>query len=445
MLAGLSAALALAAASAGDLAAYQDCHLHLCGVSALGPVFETLNSRDMDRFTRVVHILQIGDSHTAGDAITGAWRDMMQARYGVAGRGVMPPGRPYVGYIPHGVQVTQSGEWSVDNTLSARGRIANGSPIFGLSGFRVTARTAGAAMTLSADPKNAFDHLVVCAEASPAGTGVSVTLGASSFHISLADAQTRVVCTRFDSPEPQLSASLSADSAGVTLTSWASFGDGPGVILSNLGVIGAQLRQFASTSDAAVAEELDAYRPDLVVLAFGTNEGFSPHFDAAGYELLLRQQIQRVRKLSHDAPILLIGAPDAQTRRRDLQRNDAGQAVEMSSGVGPTIEGLLLDAAPMPDAPPQTSTRRAGELDWYSPPALAVIRKVQLKVAQALHVGFWDWGGRLGGAGQADKLTHAVPPLMRPDHVHFTTAGGGLVAQTLQTDLDAVSPPQPVN
>ena len=56
-------------------------------------------------------ILQIGDSHTAGDAITGAWRDILQARYGSGGRGVLPPGRPYNGYTPRGIQATMSSGW----------------------------------------------------------------------------------------------------------------------------------------------------------------------------------------------------------------------------------------------------------------------------------------------------------------------------------------------
>ena len=55
---------------------------------------EASNGSGPGRVGKPVHILQIGDSHTAGDAITGAWRDLLQARYGSGGRGVLAPGPP---------------------------------------------------------------------------------------------------------------------------------------------------------------------------------------------------------------------------------------------------------------------------------------------------------------------------------------------------------------
>src|SRR5688500_19665641 len=65
-------------------------------------------------------------------------------------------------------------------------------------------------------------------------------------------------------------------------------------------------------SDDVVAAELSAYRPDLIVLAFGTNEGFSPVLTAGEAETTLRTQVARIRRLSdRDVPILLLGAPDA--------------------------------------------------------------------------------------------------------------------------------------
>jgi hypothetical protein len=39
---------------------------------------------------RPLHIVVIGDSHTAGDAITGALRETLQARLGNGGRGPTP-------------------------------------------------------------------------------------------------------------------------------------------------------------------------------------------------------------------------------------------------------------------------------------------------------------------------------------------------------------------
>ena len=59
-----------------------------------------------------VVILQIGDSHTANDSFSGRLRELFQARFGDAGRGVLPPGVPYRYYRPARVTVTSEG-WSV--------------------------------------------------------------------------------------------------------------------------------------------------------------------------------------------------------------------------------------------------------------------------------------------------------------------------------------------
>ena len=60
------------------------CLAALCGAGHLAGL--PLSAAQMPT-DRPVHIVQIGDSHTAGDAITGALRDALQARLGNGGRG----------------------------------------------------------------------------------------------------------------------------------------------------------------------------------------------------------------------------------------------------------------------------------------------------------------------------------------------------------------------
>ena len=88
-----------------------------------------------------MHILQIGDSHTAGDMITSGWRTPLQAAPRRGGRGVLAAGRPYQGYLTWGVTASQSAGWTVNATFGARYQEA-GAPL-GISGFTQTARAAG--------------------------------------------------------------------------------------------------------------------------------------------------------------------------------------------------------------------------------------------------------------------------------------------------------------
>ena len=63
--------------------------------------------------TERVNILQIGDSHTAGDHFSGRLRDLFQEKFGNAGRGMMPAGYPFPYWRPYQVEVQQRGSWTV--------------------------------------------------------------------------------------------------------------------------------------------------------------------------------------------------------------------------------------------------------------------------------------------------------------------------------------------
>jgi lysophospholipase L1-like esterase len=400
------AALALAAALSGGPGA---CVEALCGAPALAPVFDALAARGAIDGAPPVHILQIGDSHSAGDSITGAWRQILQARHGGGGRGVLPPGDPFPGFLPRGVRVAGSAGWRVEATFGSAAP-ADPEAVFGLSGFRLTAARAGASIALAAEAAAAFDRLVVCAVTGPGAGGYVVTLGGVRGAVSLAGPP-GVDCETFRAEGLQTDAALTTQDGPVTLLSWGSFRPG-GVVVSNLGVVGAQLRHFARASDVALAQELRAYAPDLIVLAFGTNEGFSGRFDDGAFEEELRRQVGRLRRLSGGAPLLILGAPDAETDRRALAHN----------------------AAPLPgEAPPPAVG------GWFEPPALARVRAIQRRVAAELGVAFWDWAARMGGPGTAQDWATREPPLMRRDRVHYTTEGGAEIARRLQADLDAAA------
>lgn len=396
------AALALLAAPVVVQAA--PCTGPVCNFDTLAPYFARLAAAGDGRGMPPVHIVQIGDSHTAGDALTGAWRDLLQARWGSGGRGVLPPGRPYDGYLTRGVTAAMSPGWSIAATFGKAS--SEPRPPLGLASYSLTSLRSGATMTLTADPAMLFDRVTLCAMAGPAAGTLAVQIGTGNEQRLDFAADTVVPrCQTIRTATLQFTLSVTALDRPVTITSWATFQDDGGVALSNLGVVGAQLVHFGRTDDALLAEELKAYTPDLIVLAFGTNEGFAPRFDGDAYEATLRAQIARLRTLSGAVPILLLGAPDALSRNPALRTNAPGMAIGC-----------------------------AGSL--FAPPALDRVRAVQRKVAGDLGIAFWDWQARMGGPCTAARWVAAVPPLMRPDHVHFRTSGGATLARLLQDDLD---------
>ncbi|MDB5719141.1 MAG: hypothetical protein JWM38_2568 [Sphingomonas bacterium] len=461
---------------AAALLASSDCVDALCGGQALAPYFEKLG-RARGRDGRPVHILQIGDSHTAGDAITGAWRDLLQARYGSGGRGVLAAGRPYAGYLTRGVTASMSDGWKVSATFGAASAFPR--PALGVSGFSLTSQRPGARIALAADPNEMFDRFTICGLAASNAGALSIRIGAEVTRFNLDSNSARPECRTISSPAPQSAVDIVAEGGPVTITSWASFRDAGGVALSNVGVVGSQLVHFARTDDAVLAEELRAYRPDLIVLAFGTNEGFAPRFTPSEYEITLRTQIGRLRRIAGNVPILLLGAPDASSRRAEMKTNAPGPvpAPCREAGVTPvayrppvaaitpaasppsadTLAGIMAGvraeageggapgdpviALPAP-APPRVVVPAvsvgapSGRPPLFPPAGLASVREVQRRVAASLNVALWDWEARMGGRCSAPGWVRASPPLMRGDYVHFTSAGGQEIAARLQADLD---------
>ncbi|WP_298020387.1 GDSL-type esterase/lipase family protein [uncultured Parasphingopyxis sp.] len=394
--------LLLLAAVAAPAAAQNGCDGRLCFANNLDPFFDRLAQSRRDS-GRPVHILQIGDSHTAGDMITNGWREALRQRYGHGGRGVLAAGRPYGGYLTWGVTASQTDGWEV-NGIFGRAYANYGRPV-GLSGFSQTARNTGESMGISADtPDQSFDRIIVCGIAEPGAGSVSLRLGFTTEEMDFDAPQRHTECKTVDTPYPQLGASLTTlDDRIVTITSFATMRQQGGVVLSNVGVSGSQLVHFNRNSDEVVRAELTEYRPDLIAIAFGTNEGFSQSLTPSEFEADLRNQVNRIRRLAgRDVPILIIGAPDAQTQSTALADNFGSP---QSCGTG-----------------------------WYTPTLLGEIRSRQRRVAREMGLAFWDWNEAMGGRCSADRWRN--DDLMRGDRVHFNQRGGARIGRMLFDDLE---------
>ncbi|MFC7378402.1 GDSL-type esterase/lipase family protein [Brevundimonas sp. GCM10030266] len=365
----------------------------LCQPEALAGVFAALAETEAGTRDRPVHILQIGDSHTAGDRITGKLRVDLQQRFGRAGRGVMPPGVPYDGYAPYQVTVAQRG-WLME-TAPLQPPTPSGFQRKGLAGVSAVG-LRDAVMGFELEPGSEATALGVCGRSSVDRSSVIVEAGGIGREIDLGDGIAEV-CRTLTFPAPATSVRVTmAGESGVIDSVWLG-GAARGVTVSNLGRVGATLRDLAVRDEDIVSAELAAWRPDLIVLAFGTNEGFDDGLDPAAYEALLRGQVARLRRLAPGASLMLLGAPDG-----------------LRNGV---TGGCSADGVRAP------------------PPKLAVVRDVQRRVAADLGVALWDWHGRMGGVCSADRLALGAEPLMRGDRVHFTSAGADWIGGILSGDL----------
>jgi lysophospholipase L1-like esterase len=404
----------------------------IAGAQALSPIFQALSDLEAGRRSTPVQILQIGDSLTANDLISTALRARLQVRFGAGGRGVMPVGSPYRGYHPDQVEADQTGGWRVEASFgpALRGLIPDpqSSPgPFGLSGWRLYTSDPGQTATLDAHQGAFFDAATLCGLARPGGGSVDMAAGDQHESVSFDAGSPETLCHTVRYPSPRSHLQITSEGGPVSLLSWSTGRNAPGVILSNLGVVGTQLSDFAARDDQALSAEFDAYRPDLILLAFGVNEGYHPAVDGAAYEALLRQQIERLRRLAPGAAILVMGAPDANTVRPDIY----------GTGKAATFACAPLSAEEIADFDRLVAYRSPRLARWFPPAGLESIRTAQRRAAAEESAAFWDWTARMGGPCSAHGLVHTDPPLMRGDHIHFTAEGGQWLAGILDGDFEA--------
>jgi lysophospholipase L1-like esterase len=359
----------------------------------LDPFFADLAALEAGRRMRV-NVVQIGDSHTAGDVMSARLRELLQTRFGSAGRGWLPPGRPYPGVRHAGLTILETGRWTYDLSLSPR---ASGP--FSLAGIAAKTSAAGASLALEATDERGFDEIFVALRPRADGGRVRISVdGRDLATIDTSHIRGPVEIVRQHVPRGSKSLRVTTlDRKPVTLLGWGVERLERGIVHDSLGVVGASYLTTLRWDEAAAARELAARDPSLVVLVFGTNEGFRNDLELGAYAEALAARVRAIRAATPRAAILLVGPPDA-ARKLD-----------------PRCQGLACA--------------------WATPANIGAVRDIQIAAAPTLGYQFWDWYGAMGGTGSMRRWVRAEPPMARNDHVHFTALGYSAVAERLFADL----------
>lgn len=366
---------------------------------------------------RPFSILILGDSHSAADHISGALRERLQARYGTSARGVVQASSPFVGHSTRQLSIEGLGP-----ALSGSGDQAAG-----LGGF-IGRPASGSVLRLSAEPQAAFDTVTVCYLAEPGAGELRIDIAGSTRTIWADSAVREPRCEAASAGWPQTQADVQVSGSVRLFSLSSSRSTGGGVSVSNLGVIGAQVGSLLSRDSRVLEAELRAYAPDMILLAFGTNEGFDDDLDAYEYTAEYREALALLRRLAPRSTIVAVGPPDAATLRPDLYRRGGFDRYDLCF---PLSEDERANYAGLVAARDETLAR------WYAPPSLAVVRRIQRQAAAEAGIAFWDWEARMGGPCSIDRMLRADPPAARSDHVHFNTVGGSMIGGWLADDLIA--------
>jgi len=384
---------------------------------------------------RGLEILQIGDSHTSADFFSGDLRRLLQQRYGNGGAGYITAGHPHIGVRSSALKVTASSGWTYKGIQKSE------SPSeFWLSGFNALASEPGETLTFTAESPFVFDSIEIEAQRRPGGGAIGISLDGvvqATFDLDAKAVEPLVMRLSPDGiPKDrvrQIEIRTTKDGA-VSIASVAVYNKQSGVSYNSVGYPGATVDLLNKFDQTLFADGLRRLNPQIVVLSFGTNEASKEDLDPDRYRRNFEKAINKIVSVLPDAKIVLIGPPDGAERASHCAKPSLDAACHSL----PRADMPSGELAPAGTRPPDGATpvsSKTDECDWHPLPKLELVRTIERNIAEQRGFTFWNWASIMPAKCGSHIWATANPPLMMPDHVHFTIAGYNKGAEQFLTVL----------
>ncbi len=365
-------------------------------VEVLRPIVELMRRGDAGESLRMSFF---GASHTGGDWWTGQIRRVLQDRWGDRGHGFVLPAALYRGYRANDVNLCRTSGWEADWAGKRSGR---GDGLLGFAGMSVS----------SSDPED-FGW-VETTSTNPHGRQVEsfdvFTLGqpeGGTLAYVVDEAEPGTISTR--APEPMLQRTRLLVGDGPHRLALGPAGDGevrifglsmerdvPGVIVDAMGIRGRQAKTWLDWDWELAGQGIATLDPDLVVLAYGTNEAADTRYSMDQYRQDLHAVLERMRTAVPWSTACVLVGPSDRVKNRGRGRYSVWERT-------------------------------------------AEVAQVQREVAPLHGCAFWDWQAAMGGPGSMLTWRMQDPPLAARDLIHHSKAGYELIADRFVTAMDALS------
>ena len=265
-----------------------------------------------------VRVVQIGDSHIQADYFSGRLRELLQLTFGNGGRGFVYPYRIARTNNPANYKVNYTGLWQ-----SCRSVQNNASCDFGVSGITSATNSADATFNLDFTTESFmnydFSKVRLFYKQTPNAFRVDFDNpndedfyydeipghGYSDFFFSKPLTDLRVSFKQDDSSQNFFQI------YGMELENKQ-----PGIIFNAIGTNGADVKSYHRC--AMFTSQLEALRPDLVIISLGTNDGYVPTswFNEVEFKNQYIELIKKVRAANPNTSILLTTPGDNYRKRR---------------------------------------------------------------------------------------------------------------------------------
>jgi lysophospholipase L1-like esterase len=332
-------------------------------------------------------ILHYGDSPTTADLITADARATLQKEFGDAGNGFVLIARPWAWYKHRGVDMDAS-NWKIDIGGLGTSKFKDG--MHGLGGVSFAGSPGAVAHWRL---KGLEQSIEIAYLAQPDG---------GAFVVDAEDKQLGEVETAAEMKTPGY-ASFAVPPGSTRFTLRVTRGtvrlygadfrkNAPGVVYNSIGINGANVTLLSrSYNERHWAAELQHYKPDLVIVNYGTNEsGFADFVDGTwGREM--KEVVRRLHAALPGVSVLLMSPMDRGERK-------AG-----------------------------------GEIDTI--PVIPRLVTIEARVAGETGAAFFNTFEAMGGEGTMGRWYTAEPRLVGADFIHPMPAGAKIVGELLYSAL----------
>jgi lysophospholipase L1-like esterase len=148
------------------------------------------------------------------------------------------------------------------------------------------------------------------------------------------------------------------------------------ILYDVLGINGARAVRLLSWNEQSFMSSVTRRNPDLIILAYGTNEVTDNNWNIQSYQRMFVTIMRRFRRAAPNASILIYGPPDRAVR---------------------------------------------GALGWQSVARMTALLEAQRRAAIEMGAAFWSSYAAMGGDGSMNLWV--AKGLGQPDHVHLTARG----------------------
>ncbi|MCP4871751.1 MAG: hypothetical protein GY898_23840 [Proteobacteria bacterium] len=338
-----------------------------------------------------------GASHTSADWWTGKIRRELQDRWGDLGHGFILPAALYSGYRGQDVNLCRSSGWRSDWAGKRSGR---GDGLLGFAGMSVSSGDHADFGWLQTTRENPHGRNVETVDVFTLGQPEGGTLRIQVDQTRLREVPTNVPGpslqrTRVQLPDgPHRITVAPAGDGEVRIFGASMERAGGGALVDAMGIRGRQARDWLAWEPTMLSAGLQALDPDLVVLAYGTNEAANSKYTMEEYREELTAVLTRLREARPTTACILVGPSDRTKKYRGR---------------------------------------------WSTWSRTEPVAQVQREVAPQFGCAFWDWQQVSGGPGSMRAWQQIEPRLASRDGIHFTKAGYEYSADRFLAAIDALS------